>query len=60
MTRKPNVNPHEKAMSALRVIRTWACYQITSGTPFVLNPHDVLKLCDEAIDANRVDREVKP
>lgn len=54
MSSKPNINPHERMAIALRVIRTWAAFDLehTSG-PRTLTPAHVLKLCDEAIAATR-------
>lgn len=52
MSRKPNVNPHEKALMALRVIRTWAEFDLKhAGYRLSLDPRHVLDLCDEALEA---------
>ena len=58
MTRKHNVNPHEKAMAALRVIRTWAKYQLETGHITML-PGEILALCDDAIDAIDANKEAR-
>lgn len=50
---KPNANHHEKMASALRVIRTWAAFDLEHPAgPLTLNPAHVLKLCDDALSAN--------
>lgn len=49
--RKPNVSPHEKAMTALRVIRTWAAFDLEHPTgKRTLDARHVMNLCDEAIE----------
>ena len=50
--RKSNANPHERAYMALRVIRTWASFDLEHPHyKRTLDPAHVLKLCDEAIEA---------
>lgn len=60
MSRKPNVNPHEKALMALRVIRTWAEFDLKHAEyQSALNPRNVLDLCDEALEAAQQQKEGK-
>lgn len=58
--RKPNVNPHEKTLMALRVIRTWAEFDLKHPEyrERALNPRHVVDLCDEAIEAAKAKRGV--
>lgn len=52
--RKSNVNPHERAYMALRIIRTWAAFDLEHPEyKRTLDPAHVLKLCDEAIEASK-------